>query len=109
MDLIIVGISSAELYDPATETWTNTTSMNHPRWKHTASVLSNGKVLVIGGYDRNSINTAELYDPLTETWTDIANMNDPRGEHTVSILNNGRILVTGGSYVSTVLDSVEIY
>jgi hypothetical protein len=43
--------------------------MNYVRQKHTASVLVNGKVLVVGGTGDTAINTTELYDPVTEKWT----------------------------------------
>ena len=54
----MVYLNSAELYDPSTGVWTITGNMNNARYYHTASVLTNGKVLVAGG---GSLNSAELY------------------------------------------------
>ena len=52
-------IASAELYSPATGTWTATDMLINRRYSHTATLLSNGEVLVAGGY---GVATAELYD-----------------------------------------------
>ena len=78
------GLSSAELYDPDTATWTLTGSMNGVRFGHLAVLLSNGplagKVLVTGGFDENSTtqSSAELYDPSTGLWADTGSMTIAR-------------------------------
>ena len=56
-------LASAELYDPASGTWTATGSLVTARSVHTATLLPNGKVLVAGGQNGNSalLASAELY------------------------------------------------
>jgi len=67
--------------------------MNFVREYHTASILTNGQVLITGGYNsvNGYLNSAELYDPSTGNWTITANMNFAREYHTASILANGTV------------------
>ena len=74
--------------------WLNTGSMKYARAFHTASVLTDGKVLVAGGEGDGDL-TAELYDPSTGNWTSTGNMTYGRHLHTASVLTNGKVLVTG--------------
>ena len=99
-------LSSAELYDPATNAWTSLPDMHAPRGYATATLLNNGLVLVAGGesvYDPDpNVQTyvptasADLFDPATNTWSSAATMATARFEHVASLLPDGRLVVAGG-------------
>lgn len=92
-------LDSAEIYDPVAGTFTllpNT--LNTARVGHTATLLSNGQVLIVGGYDPNSgiISDAELYDPIAQVFIDLGDTNSPRFHHAATLLQNGQVLIAGG-------------
>ncbi len=80
------------------------------RATHTATLLTNGKVLITGGMERNDVytNSAELYNPATGTFVAAGNMNEERAGHTATRLPNGKVLIAGGSNTEW-LTSVEVY
>jgi hypothetical protein len=86
-----------------------TGSMATARADHTATMLSNGKVLVAGG--SGSVVVAELYDPATGTWAATGSMTTARTSHTAILLPNGKVLVAGGQNVSSVpiIATAELY
>jgi hypothetical protein len=110
-----VPLASAELYDPEAGTWRTTGSMVETRIGMSATMLSNGTVLVAGGYgvlDCVPVGhaSAELYDPDAGAWTATGDLIEGRSGHAATLLSDGSVLVAGGSAFGTgQLASAELY
>jgi hypothetical protein len=95
-------IFSAELFDPATGGFSATGGMTATRFSHTATLLSNGKVLISGGSTKGnfageaSLASAEIFDAATGKFASTGSMAIARADHTATLLNDGTVLVSGG-------------
>ncbi len=88
---------TAEVLDHASGRFDSTWYMNAARYGHTATLLPDGRVLIVGGwdYDDYAFPGDEIYDPITRTFTSLGTL-DPVTEHAAIALPNGKVLVTGG-------------
>lgn len=95
--------------------WSLTGSLNTARTRHTATLLANGKVLVVGGLTVanpccQTAGSAELYDPVTGRWAAISSPITSRYGHIAVRLMNGKVLIAGGTNDKFGLEaSAEIY
>jgi hypothetical protein len=103
-------LSTTEVYDPATDTWTRKADMPTPRTFLSTSAV-NGKIYAIGGCSvfETAFATVEEYDPATDKWTEKADMPTARGILSTSVVR-GKIYAVGGSTAANVpLATVEEY
>lgn len=104
--------AGSELYDPTTGTFVPSGNLNTPRDTHTATLLNDGTVLIVGGFDSNSniLSSAEVYDPVAGTFTVTGSLNVGRAVHTATLLNNGMVLIAGGYDTNgNAIASAELY
>ena len=68
------------------------------RAKHSATVMADGAVLVVGGFDGQgrAMAAAELFEPSTQSWRTLPPAQCARYSHTATLLGDGRVLVAGG-------------
>jgi hypothetical protein len=89
-------------------------AMGTPRYLHTATLLSNGKVLIAGGASAivsplAPLDIAELFDPTSKSFAATGSMANARQGQTATLLNNGKILIAGGVSAAGVLATAELY
>ena len=107
---------STELYDPATGTWSYAGSLIQRRVGHSATLLQNGQVLVVGGYNYGYdigffayVNSAELYDPATGSWHSTKSPGSTNVGNSATLLNNGKVLAVFAKNPPSQGSTAELY
>jgi len=112
------GTRTAEVYDPASNTWTVVGEMTYRRHAHHTTLLGNGQVLIVGGHvttDGNDdsaykFETAEIFDPEVNEFYEVNSMSYQRTDIASVLLDDGRVLVIGDGLNDTEADEVaEIF
>ncbi len=107
------GLTLVQSYAGTPDAFEQTGSLATGRYYHTATLLPNGKVLVVGGRTGFPsgviLASAELYNPESGTWTTTGSMGGTRWIHTATLLPSGKVLVAGGQGGSGYLASAELY
>ncbi|HEX4480786.1 MAG TPA: kelch repeat-containing protein [Rudaea sp.] len=103
-------LATAELYDPAANSWSAAGTLTTARMDHTATLLASGKVLVAGGRGNSGVvANAELYDPVSNTWSSAGNLVAARVGHTATLLGSGKVYIAGGDNGNAIFASAELY
>lgn len=100
--------------------WRVVGSLAQARYAHTATLLNDGRVLVVGGIGTVSLralDSVELFDPRTQKFTPLKGLAQGRFGHTATLLKDGRVLIVGGAAFSAddntarfvALDSTEVF
>ena len=102
------GASTAEVYDPTTNSWTTLAPMSDTRYRFQTEVID-GKIYAIGGNNgRGVLSTAEVYDPTTNSWTTLANMSEARIDFQTKVIG-GKLYAIGGYNDIGALSTAEAY
>jgi len=100
---------SAEIFHPATRTWSPVAPANFPHPSSTATLLEDGRVLVAGDAGPEGTLAVEIYDPTIGTWTGAHLATAARNQHATARLSDGRVLLAGGHDGSAALDRAYLF
>jgi len=113
MYMVALALAASTLSFAASGAWSPTGTMLSARDGHTATILTNGKILAAGGTNNGvALTSTELYNPAAGTWASTGSMNVARSHARAVLLSNGSVLVIGGCVndcLSATTNSAEIY
>ena len=108
-------IDLVEIFDPATDSWSLAGNLQVARSRHSASLLGDGRIVVLGGASETvagpggALAAGEAFDPETGEWTAITPACSGRFGHSAILLDDGRLVLLGGQSDALVTTSVESY
>jgi len=104
------GGQTAELFNPTTGTFSPTGNLTVPRLAPSVTLLTDGRVLVAGGFSSNgTTDSTGIYDTTSGIFTAATSMNEPRQQQTATLLPDGQVLITGGFNGTADSKSAELF
>ena len=102
---------SVEIYDPRSQRWRRAAPMHAARGFAQATLLADGRVLVVGGFGNDGdLAEAEIYDPRRNRWALVGERPRPRARGIAVTLADGRVLLAGGQLANgRVLRDAELF
>lgn len=103
-------VTSVEVYDPESNTWTDRAPLLTGRRFATATVLASGRVLVAGGYSATGFEArVETYDVANNVWSSTTSLGSARMSFTATLLPSGKLMVIGGTAAAGPVGTSELY
>jgi N-acetylneuraminic acid mutarotase len=101
-----ISLTSCEIFDPLSGTWSATGSLNYGRHDHSALLLADGRVLAAAGRNLNTpLQSTELYNPAAGTWSYTDGLDTQHTSHaSLAPLLDGRVMMVGGYYNAEIFD-----
>ncbi|MFN2546683.1 MAG: kelch repeat-containing protein, partial [Myxococcales bacterium] len=96
--VLVAGAGSAEVYDPATDSWNAPATMLVDRRSFGIGLLADGRVMAAGGFDSNGnvLASTELYDPATNAWSEGPPLSLGGRANGSAVVLGGKLLIAGG-------------
>jgi hypothetical protein len=115
-------LTAVDVWDPTSSSFIPSGAMELGRERHTATLLADGRVLIVGGIGQQApdfsdaaVAEAEIWDPATGSFSSAGRDAAGRALHTATLLSDGRVLIAGGftraerAEVAGVTASAEIW
>ena len=110
--VFVTNLEHTAVFDPAAGSFASIVAMEKRRTGHTATLLKDGRVLIVGGSTGLNYELAGqnlIYDPSANAFTEAGHLKVDRWGHIAVLLQDGRVLIVSGHTGSEPVNAAEMY